>query len=358
VAALESGHDVLLEKPLAPTAGECLELVATAERTGRELQVCHVLRYTPFFRALNHVVRSGVLGELVTVEHRENIATWHMAHSYVRGAYADTGRSSPTLLAKCCHDLDVLLWNLDRRCRWVGSMGSLLSFTADHAPAGAPRRCTDGCPVQEECPYSAPFIYLGRRGDDPAAWSPVTPFSWMPLTDHGSWDPSTGMLTESPDERLAELRTGPYGRCVYHCENDAVDHQVVSLEFSDGVTATLVMQGHSGDDERTIRYDGTRGTLFGRFGDFTGSSLTVRDHRSGEVSDVPLERVRGLHGGGDVGIMRAFAATLRGEQEGGSGAKGALSSHLVGFAAERARRTNTVVDFEHYRAGLADPMAT
>ena len=353
VEALIAGYDVLLEKPMAPTPEACVELVGTAKRLGRTLQVCHVLRYTAFFRRVHEIVSSGVLGELVTVEHRENVASWHMTHSYVRGAYAATSSASPLLLAKACHDLDVLAWTLDDPCVRVSSVGSLRHFRPDHAPAGAPARCTDGCPVEPQCEFSALHVYLGDEdGASPYGWRPRTPYSWMPLTDGSTFDPTTGMLTETATDRLAELARGPYGRCVYHCDNDAVDNQVVTMELASGTTAVLVVHGHSDTDERTMRYDGARATLRGRFGDFSPSELTLHHHRSGEVEHVPVDAVPGLHGGGDVGLMRDFAACLRGDTPPRSEAADALESHLLGFAAEAARRGATVVDVTRFCADL------
>lgn len=354
IAALEAGYHVLLEKPLAPTAAECLAVVAAARSARRSLQVCHVLRYTAFFRRLHEIVRSGMLGTLVTVEHRENVAYWHMAHSYVRGAYGDTTQAAPMLLAKSCHDLDVILWNLGEPCSKVASFGSLRHFRETHAPAGAPERCTQGCPVEDTCSYAAAFLYLGRP--DPSSdygWRPVTPLSWMPLTDHGSFDPATGMLTETAQERWDRLEEGPYGRCVYRCHNDAVDHQVVTMEMASGTSVVLAVHGHSDDDQRTMRYDGTEATLFGRFGDFSGQELTVHHHRSGHREQIPIESLSGLHGGGDVGIMLDFADGLAGAtQVARTEAAEALESHLLGFAAEEARHHHQVVDLGDWRRTL------
>jgi predicted dehydrogenase len=348
IAALEAGYDVLVEKPLAPTAAECVRMVDTADRVGRRLEVCHVLRYTTFFERLHEVVTTEI-GEVVNFDHRENIASWHMAHSYVRGAYGNTSRAAPFLLAKCCHDLDIIAFNMGALPRTVTSAGSLLHFVSQHAPAGAPARCTDGCPVEESCEFSALHVYLGRRSDH-GTWEPSTPFAWMPLTDHGEW--GADGLTETPEERLEALQTGPYGRCVYACDNDALDNQVVTMEFASGATGTLTVHGHAHDDQRTLRYDGTRGTVRGKFGDFTGMELTVHRHRGGGIKEVPLDG-SGMHGGGDVGLIRTFAATLRGGVGPRTGAREALRSHLLGFAAEEARKTAAVVDVAQFEAAFA-----
>lgn len=344
VAALEAGYHVLIEKPLAPTLDACIELIQTAERTGRILEVCHVLRYTAFFRRLHEVLESGCLGDIVTVEHRENVATWHMAHSYVRGNWANQNRSSSMLLSKCCHDLDILAWNMDRPCVRLSSVGSLMHYRADQVSAEIPARCTNGCPIEPVCAFSAIGIYLEGR----------------PFPNHA--------VTTSPNERTAfrrnsfataitddlsndgilhALRTGPYGRCVYRCDNDVVDHQVVTMEFEGGASVVLVMHGHSNEEHRSMRYDGTRATLRGRFG--SPMSLQIHDHLTGEVKDVTPETGDGGHGGGDFGLMSSFTNVLRGEEMPRTGAREALESHLLVFAAENARLHHEVVELDQYR---------
>jgi predicted dehydrogenase len=347
LAALVAGYDVLLEKPIAPTLAECVGLVQAAERHGRVLQICHVLRYTGFFTTLHEILRQGRLGDLVTVEHRENVAAYHMAHSYVRGNWRRTAESNPMILAKCCHDLDILVWNLARPCLRLSSFGSLLHFRPEHAPPGAPARCTDGCPAEAHCPFSAVAIYLDGvpmpwlTGRDPQAQPPL-PIAppQFPFT----------AVTRDPSHagRLAALREGPYGRCVYHCDNDVVDHQVVAMEFAGGVSAVLTMHGHSDEEHRSMRYDGTRATLHGRFG--ARSALSIHDHRTGAVEQVPLDGAAAGHGGGDAGLMRSFVRVVRGEEDGRSAARAALESHVLGFAAEQARLSGTVVSLDAFRA--------
>jgi len=159
VAALEAGYDVLLEKPMATTLEGCLHLRRSAERTGRLLQIAHVLRFTPFFSTLHDIVTSGRLGDIVSVEHRENLSYWHMAHSYIRGNWRDSTRTCPIILAKCCHDLDIPYWNCGP-CARLCSFGSLLHYQRSNAPLGAPDRCTDGCTHAAHCPWYAPRLYL------------------------------------------------------------------------------------------------------------------------------------------------------------------------------------------------------
>ena len=370
MAALEAGYDVLLEKPMATTAEDCLRLVQAAERSGRILMLCHVLRYTSFFSALHHVIASGRLGDIVTVEHRENVIFWHMAHSYVRGNWRNS-RLSPMILAKCCHDFDILFWNLGPVKR-LSSFGSLLHYRAENAPPGAPERCTDGCPYEAECPWYAPRLYLeliplmqeGRRSrsrlerlvaglylDHPSFTNLARRLipGLDAALDYRDWPISIISEDTSPEARRRALESGPYGRCVYRCDNDVVDHQTVNMELESGASAVLVMHGHSHREGRTMRYDGTRATLLGRFY-LTDSEIQIHDHLTGKVEIIRPELAPTGHGGGDEGIMRAFVCALRqGKSETLTSARASLESHLLAFAAEKARVAGTIVDVDAYR---------
>jgi predicted dehydrogenase len=326
LAFLAAGYDVLLEKPMATTPRECVELARAAERRGRILQIGHVLRYAPFFRAIHDLLRSGRLGEIVALDWHENLAHWHFAHGFVRGNWADTGRTGPMILTKCCHDLDLLVWYLGRRCERLASFGSLTHFRPDRVGPEIPARCTDGCPIAEECPYYAPRVYLQPelRSEAFHALSPDM----------------------SPAGIRRALETGPYGRCVYRCDNTAVDHQVVLMRFAGGLAVSLTMQGASHEGGRTVRIDGTRATLLGNQ---ARNELIVADHLH-ETSETirPPEGVGG-HDGGDEGIMRAFVAALRGDDpEVLTAARESVASHFLAFAAEEARLSGEVVALDAY----------
>lgn len=330
VAALNAGAHVLLEKPIAATANGVVEVVTAARRSDRQLHVAHVLRYSPFFTALNEVVRSGRLGDIITVEHRENVVSWHMAHSFVRGNWARADQSSPMIVQKCCHDFDVLEWNLPSPVTRLQSFGGLSHFVPGNAPDGAPERCTDGCPAEDTCPYEATRLYMNEQ--------------WTGWPVHAITDDL------SPEGRMTALRHGPYGRCVYTAGSDVVDHQVVSMEREDGSTTVLVMHGHSAEEARTMRYDGTRGTLRARFGARPAIELT--EHRSGRTESIPILAAGGGHGGGDRGLIGGVVEAIGNGSPGLTMAEEALESHLLAFAAEAARVDGGVVEMADYRRGL------
>ncbi len=328
VAALDGGYHLFMEKPLAATVEDCVDLAVRAEATDRVTAVGHVLRWTPFFRAVRDIVGSGRLGDVITVEHRENVAAWHMAHSFVRGNWAVAGAATPMIVQKCCHDFDILRWILGEDTTRLASFGSLFHFHPERAPAGAAARCLD-CGV-EECPFDARRLYLNMGN---TGW-PV-----HVITDD---------LSRSG--RLAALEDGPYGRCVYTAGSDVVDHQVVAMELESGTSVSLTMHGHSPREERTMRYDGSVATLRGRFGGV--QSIEVLDHASGEIEEITIAG-QGGHGGGDEGAVRRFLAEVRGEEEQGSSIPEALEAHLYAFAAEEARHSGDTIGLADYRGRVS-----
>ena len=314
------GYDVLLEKPIAPSLRECVEVVEAVEASGVIFGVCHVLRYTPYTDLVVGLVGEGRLGTLVGVQHLEPVGWWHFAHSFVRGNWRRADGSGPSLLTKCCHDLDWLRYLVGRPAVRVSSAGGLHEFTAANRPAGAADRCVD-CAVEPDCPYSATRLYLGFLGDpEREAW---------PLS----------VLTPRPDESSVRraLRDSPYGRCVYACDNDVADHQVVTVEFDGGVTATLTMSAFTPMGRRRTRIMGTRGFLEG-----DGREVTVTDFVTGAVSaHLPEAAEEGGHGGGDQALMAAFVAAVSTRDPSliRSGGRESLESHLMAFAAERSRES-------------------
>jgi len=325
LALLATGYDVLLEKPMATTPADCVELVHAAEQHGRILQICHVLRYAPFFRTIYDTVTSGRLGDIVSLQWNENLVYWHFAHSFVRGNWGNSERSGPMILTKCCHDLDLLVWMLGRPEK-LASFGSLTHFRADRVGPEIPERCTDGCPIEAECPYYAPRIYIER--------------------DPGRWARDPVALDHRPAALRQALETGPYGRCVYRSDNNVVDHQAVLLHYASGLTASLTMQGGSSVEGRTVRIDGMRATLFGNE---ARGELEVHDHRPGTVETLHPAVPEGGHGGGDAGVLHDFLQALQaGQKRVLTSAAESLESHLLAFAAEDARLSQREIDVNAY----------
>jgi len=325
IAFAEKGYHMLLEKPMAPTDAECRSIISAVNNNGILFAVGHVMRYTAYTQAVKKVVDSGRIGEVVSIQHFEPVGYWHQAHSFVRGNWGNEARSSFMLLAKSCHDLDWLSYIMGEHCTRVSSFGSLTHFRKENKPDGAAHRCLD-CDVEPTCPYSAKKIYLGRLAKGQTGW-PV--------------DILTPDLTE--EGITTALGEGPYGVCVYDCDNDVVDHQVVNLEFAGGQTAAFTMTAFNKAGHRKTRIFGTRGEITG-----DGDSFDVFDFLTDETETIdtkaPVDGLLGGHGGGDYGLMTAFiAAVASGDQSKVlSGPAQSLESHLMVFAAERARRNATV----------------
>ncbi|WP_435176652.1 Gfo/Idh/MocA family protein [Actinacidiphila sp. bgisy145] len=329
VALADQGYHILLEKPMATEEAEAEAIAAAAERNKITLAVCHVLRYTPYTRALKQLLDDGVIGRLVSVQHLEPVGWWHQAHSFVRGNWRNSGTSAPMLLTKSCHDIDWLLYLFGRAPQRVGSFGSLSHFRPEDAPEGAAARCVE-CPIESTCAYSAKRLYLDCLADADSRFWPLSAVT----DDH------------TEEGVLAALRTGPYGRCVYACDNDVVDHQVVSMEFEDGATCSFTMSAFTPMEHRRTRLMGTRGFLDG-----DGRSIRRVDFLTGsdETFEVGAEAGASAadgHGGGDEALTDAFlAAVATGDSaQLRSDAATSLAGHRVVWAAERARATGTVVE--------------
>ena len=360
VKALELGYEVLLEKPMALTRNDCEILVETSKKTGRTLNVCHVLRYTDFFSKIKSIINDGIIGDVYTIFHAENVAYYHMAHSYVRGNWRNVSQSSPMILAKCCHDLDLIAWFAGAKPKKINSIGSLSHFRPENAPLGTPGRCTDGCPAEKDCMYNAVDTYLygkhlklalAKEGPIAIALAARAMLKYPKISGivpglkqyliWKEWPSSTITDDLSKDGIMKALKNGPYGRCVYFCDNDQVDHQETTIEFENGITAILKMHGHSEIEGRTIRIDGSKGTIKGKFGGKTG--LDVHIHATGEKITYLLKADILGHSEGDYGIMNNFLQVLNGGK-GQTDAAESLVSHNMAFAAHESRIQNKVVE--------------
>ncbi|MEG2380672.1 MAG: Gfo/Idh/MocA family oxidoreductase [Oscillospiraceae bacterium] len=328
--AIEKGYDILLEKPIAPTAKECLEIKNAANEKGVKVVVCHVLRYTGFFQKIKSILDSGEIGEIVSIAHNENVGDYHYAHSFARGAWRNTKESSPMILAKSCHDLDILQWMIGSKCKKLSSFGSLKYFCAKNAPKDSPMRCTDGCPHSDSCPYDAVKEYTAGN-------------EWFSET-------VTKTIKPTQEEVSKALKTSQYGKCVFKCDNDVVDHQVVNMEFEDGVTAAFTMCAFTSDISRTLKIMGTKGELRAAMRD--DISISTTNFLTNETTEIDLETAEGHvgHGGGDGGIMQALYKILTGDSENVpvSDINISCANHLLCFASEKSRLSGEVVDLDEF----------
>lgn len=327
IAALELGYEILLEKPIAPNLKGVLEVARAASGAAGRITVAHVLRHSHFFSTLKRLLAEGRIGELITIQHTENIGYWHFAHSFVRGNWRREATSSPMLLAKACHDLDLLRWLVGRPCKRVASHGGLAHFHNGNAPKGSTERCTGGCAVERTCPYSAIRIYLEAFAAEPG------------------WPNSVLTPTPNHESVLAALETGPYGRCVYRSDNDVADHQTVSLEFEGGVTAAMSVSAFTKEVTRSVHLMGAHGEIYGQM---ERGELIINDFRHGTTETVRVPVTGEGHAEADQGLIENFVTRLRGGASGPAltdlGAS--IDSHLMAFAAERARKEGCGVEIQ------------
>lgn len=339
LALMARGYDLLLEKPMAPTLAECRQLQQACREHQKLLVVAHVLRYTPYFKQLKRVVDSGVLGQLVTVRHFEPVLFWHQAHSFVRGNWRRSADSAPMILAKSCHDLDMLCHLVGRDPLRVASFGGLSHFSSEHRPVGASARCQDCLYREQGCPYSAHRFYLGLQKQGLLGW---------PLDTITSDTSEAGVLRA--------LAAGPYGRCVYACDNDVVDHQVVAVEFAGGLSATFTMTAFAHERLRETELLGSHAQLCGDgrkiwlrpFGDLP-APLPDQDGQLQPNGDIvwDFSHIPGHgHSGGDDGLMNFFHECLENRTQALQWTlpEEALRGHALCFAAEQARLEKRLVD--------------
>lgn len=329
VAAMAKGYHLLLEKPIANTLADCREIVEAARKYDRKIIVCHVLRYTVFYQEIKRLIDEGVIGKVENIVASEKIGYYHFAHSYVRGNWHKEADSSPAILAKCSHDMDLMLWLTGQRCTKVSSFGSLDYFKKENCPEGAADRCSDGCKY-EDCPFHAVKFYYSR----------------IP-----GW-PSSILHPEPTEENILEvLKTSDYGRCVYKMDNDVVDHQSVNLLMEDGCTVSFTMSAFNGLQDRFIHVMGTKGDIRG---DLRKKSLEVcvYGQEPYEIDLVPLCDDFTGHGGGDARMIYDVIRYLRGDEFDSSAITTidrSAQSHYVAFAAEQSRvMDGQVVDLSSF----------
>lgn len=329
---IEKGYNLLLEKPMAPTAAECKKIAEAAEKKGVKVIVCHVLRFTNFFCTLKDIIDNGDIGEIMSVIHMENVGNIHQSHSFVRGNWRNFEESAPMILAKSCHDTDILQWLIGKKCVKVQSFGSLTHFRAENRPEGAPDYCIQGCPKADTCFYNAVKLYYDDKDN-----------LWF-----------RGVATDKvqpTDEEVKEAIThGPYGRCVYACDNDVVDHQVVNMEFEGGCTVSFTMNAFN-KGGRFIRIFGTKGEITAAIED---DKISVYSFATKETTDYNLahvgEDITAGHAGGDTGIMIDLVKYFNDEETSKSvcDIHTSYMNHLIAFAAEESRNNDKVIDLEKF----------
>jgi len=329
VAFASKGYHILLEKPMATTQADCKKIADEAIKNNIIFAVCHVLRYTPYTKKIKEIISKGIIGDVVSIQRLEPVGYWHQAHPFVRGNWRREDLSTPMLMAKCCHDIDWIHYIMNSKCVSVQSFGTLNHFRKEKKPRGAADRCLD-CAIESQCPYSAKKIY-------------IKPFE----NGHSGWPISILTHKVTKENIIKALREGPYGRCVYNCDNDVVDNQVVNMLFEDGQTATLTMTAFTAGRHRETKIFGTKGEL-------VGDGVTIRHFdfltdKWEEINTAASDHsIIGGHGGGDFVLIKTFIKAVINNDKSiiFSGAEETLESHLIVFAAEKSRKNNIVVNLQ------------
>ena len=333
--AIELGYDIILEKPAAPTAKECADILVAAKEKNVKILVCHVLRYTPFYNKVKEILDSGIMGEIVSAEFTEIIGNIHQSHSYVRGNWHSEKETSPILLAKSCHDIDIIQWLLNKSCKAVQSFGELTYFRKENAPKGAPVRCIDGgCPIADTCVYNCKKLYYDAKDN---SWFRTASTKGIAKTD-----------IPTDDEVMQALKTTDYGLCVFQANNDVPDHQIVNMQFDGGTLVSFHMTAF-GWGGRHLRIYGTDGEILATMAD---DEITVRSFSKGTEDKVSIkaidESILSGHGGGDTGLVLEAYEYFSGNYNGYRAADIDISvkNHLICFAAEKSRKLKKVIDVD------------
>ncbi|GIP18311.1 oxidoreductase [Paenibacillus montaniterrae] len=336
--ALDLGYDILLEKPISPSPEECVAIQQKANALGREVIVCHVLRYTQFFSEIKKIIDSGTLGKVITIQHNENIGNFHMAHSFVRGNWRRADLASPIIMQKSCHDMDILSWLVGSNAKRISSYGDLTFFKEENAPKGSTERCID-CPVAADCRFDARKAYLPIRGQWPAT-----------VIGHD----------QTEEGLLKALETSQYGRCVFRTDNDVCDHQVSIIEFENGVTVTFNLSGFTNKMYRTLKIMCEHGEIRA---DDSANVIEITRFASNMVDGIQQEVIRpaivsGGHNGGDAGLMADFLDRMdpvdgkQKKEDSRSSIDHSVESHIMAYAAEQARLSGEIVDINQLKQEL------
>lgn len=326
IPALQKGYHLLMEKPISPDLDECREIVKVAKECDRKVIVCHVLRYTPIYSKLKEVLDSNVIGDVVSVMSLENVGWWHQAHSFVRGNWNNSNTTSPMILQKCCHDMDLLLWLTGKTCESVSSFGSTYLFKEEKAPEGAAKRCLDDCKAKGECPFDAEKIYIENEkiGVD---------------SGYTAWPLDVLALHPTKESISEAIKKGPYGQCVYHCDNNVVDHQVVNLNMTDGSTISHTMSAFTATGSRYAKFMGTKGEVIA---DMTENTIKITEFgkKTDTIDVTKLATDFSGHGGGDNRMVEELLdMIIDGTMPDGrtTSVDKSIESHYAALAAEQSR---------------------
>lgn len=340
IPALKKGYNIMLEKPISPELDKCREILEVAKNCPGKIIVCHVLRYTTFYNTLKDLISSGKIGDVVSICANENVAYWHQAHSFVRGNWRNSKETSPMILQKSCHDMDILTWLTGKKCKSVSSFGSTRLFKKECAPEGATPYCLGGCEAKENCIFDAEKIYLT---------SPK-----MGRLHGNSWITSILSVENTVESTRKALESGPYGRCVYMCDNDVVDHQQTNLLMEDGSTISFTMCAFTESCYRYFKAMGTKGEIEA---DMLSNVIHVREFgKEMETIDIGAlaSDLKG-HGGGDSGIVADFLDMLINETEATERTttlENSMESHFIALAAEESRLNGgKVIDLDRFKEG-------
>lgn len=342
VPLLECGYDMLLEKPFAVNENEALLLKECAKKNNSKVMICHVLRYTPFYYSIKERVASGEIGEIINIQTTEHVSYHHLATSYVRGKWANSKKSHTTmLLAKCCHDIDLMMWIMgETKPTQISSFGGKYQFKPENAPMGAGTICMKDCPHVDTCVYSTKRLYI----DHPDRWAFYV------------WDKLEHIENPTIEDKIALMKSdSPYARCVYKCDNDVVDHQSVLVSFESGATGTHNMVGGSSQSLRKIHIIGTKGEIFGNFEESKYTVLKINPSPDAHNEEYDVEEVDlkitgdmvgvfGGHGGGDERLSEDFVKFIRGEEPSLACTSifDSMAGHMSVYCADKSRENGGI----------------
>lgn len=332
---LKKNYHVLCEKPMTPDKYEIIQMGEFSKKYNRILTICHVLRYSPFFEKIKEILDNGIIGKLMSIQYIEEVGFWHHAHSFVRGNWRNSKESSPMILQKSCHDMDIILWLAGEKCKKVSSFGSLTYFNYKNKPEDAPLYCLDGCKHSDTCLYYAPNLYLKRP-------------------EYIKKNLVNAVCSDINDISLLEaLKKGPYGRCVFQCDNDVVDHQVVNIEFENDITASFTMSAFTENCGRVINLMGTSGQIKG---DNVTGIINITDFKKNETKTIKVNEESEDFLEMDRSLIKSFIKEVStdGEYTGKTGADISVDSHLIALASEDSRIRGEAVNFKEYKSKLYD----